>query len=157
MRKERMTKTELEQLLKENKTVKLVCDDGHFTGTLKEIEVIVIHNERIIFMDNEDSLQSFSANNLEHYPSQKPERETIDLYWTFDNCGNKCLCNSNGFYPNFTTKQLKTTYSYSLLKHKDEKLVWEQEHVDITSDEYKNKNKSFLEKEFKRLRKKGNL
>jgi len=43
------------------------------------------------------------------------------------------------------------------LKHKDEKLVWEKEHVDITSAEYKNKNKSFLEKEFKRLRKKGNL
>lgn len=57
-----------------------------------------------------------------------------------------------------TEEELYDMFCYEMfLKHKDEKLVWEQEHVDITSDEYKNKNKSFLEKEFKRLRKKGNL
>lgn len=57
-----------------------------------------------------------------------------------------------------TEEELFEMFCYEMfLKHKDEKLVWEGKHVDITSDDYKNQNKSFLEKEFKRLRKKGNL
>ena len=57
-----------------------------------------------------------------------------------------------------TEEELFDMFCYEMfLKHKDEKLVWERKHVDITSDDYKNQNKSFLEKEFKRLQKKGNL
>ena len=57
-----------------------------------------------------------------------------------------------------TEEELYDMFCYEMfLKHKDEKLDWEGEHTNITSENYKNKNKSFLEKEFKRLRKKGNL
>tara|TARA_B110000305_G_C18812775_1_gene347771 strand:+ start:131 stop:340 length:210 start_codon:yes stop_codon:yes gene_type:complete len=57
-----------------------------------------------------------------------------------------------------TKEEIFENFCYEMfLRHKDEKLDWEGEHVNITSENYKNKNKSFLEKEFKRLRKKGNL
>ena len=36
------------------------------------------------------------------------------------------------------------------LKHRDEKLHWEGEHVKITFNHYKNKNKEFLEQEYKK-------
>lgn len=35
----------------------------------------------------------------------KEEPETIDLYWTFDIAGIRCLCNANGDYPNFGTSK----------------------------------------------------
>jgi hypothetical protein len=57
-----------------------------------------------------------------------------------------------------TEEELYDMFCYEMfLQHKDEKLDWEGEHINITSENYKNKNKSFLEKEFKRLRKKGNF
>ena len=57
-----------------------------------------------------------------------------------------------------TEEELYDMFCYEMfLQHKDEKLDWEGEHTNITSENYKNKNKSFLEKEFKRLRKKGNF
>ena len=43
------------------------------------------------------------------------------------------------------------------LKHKDEKLEWENKHVTINPEQYLNKNRDFLEKEYKRLRKKGKI
>jgi hypothetical protein len=57
-----------------------------------------------------------------------------------------------------TEEEIFENFCYDMfLKHKDEKLEWEGKHIDITSEDYKNNNKSFLDKEFKRIRKKGNL
>ena len=57
-----------------------------------------------------------------------------------------------------TEEEFFEMFCYEMfLRHKDEKFDWENKHVDISSKEYKKENKSFLKKEFKRLRKKGNL
>jgi hypothetical protein len=44
-----------------------------------------------------------------------------------------------------TEEELYDMFCYEMfLQHKDEKLDWEGEHINITSENYKNKNKSFL-------------
>ncbi|MBE26276.1 MAG: hypothetical protein CMN33_01160 [Saprospirales bacterium] len=57
-----------------------------------------------------------------------------------------------------TEEELYEMFCYEMfLRHKDEKLDWEGKVTNLSSTDYKNNNKSFLDKEFKRLRKKGNL
>ncbi len=50
-----------------------------------------------------------------------------------------------------TEEELFEMFCYEMfLKHRDEKLHWEGEHVKITFNHYKNKNKGFLEQEYKK-------
>ena len=57
-----------------------------------------------------------------------------------------------------TPDQLFDMFCYEMfLKNKDEKEAWENKLSNEPPTEYIEKNKSFLEKEYKRMRKKGNL
>ena len=50
-----------------------------------------------------------------------------------------------------TEEELFEMYCYEMfLRHRDEKLNWEGEHVKITFNQYKNNNKEFLEQEYKK-------
>ena len=50
-----------------------------------------------------------------------------------------------------TEEELFDMFCYEMfLKHRDEKLNWEGEHVKITFSQYKNNNKEFLEQEYKK-------
>ena len=50
-----------------------------------------------------------------------------------------------------TEEELFEMFCYEMfLKHRDEKLNWEGEQVKITFNQYKNKNKEFLEQEYKK-------
>ena len=57
-----------------------------------------------------------------------------------------------------TPEQEFDMFCYEMfLKNKDEREIWEKTSVHPSPVTYIKKNRSFLEKEFKRMRKKGNL
>jgi len=57
-----------------------------------------------------------------------------------------------------TEKEQFDSFCYEMyLKMKDEHVAWEGKLPNTSSKDYIKKNKTMLEKEFKRLRKKGNL
>ena len=57
-----------------------------------------------------------------------------------------------------TEKEQFESFCYEMyLKMKEEYLHWENKIPNTSSKDYIKKNKSMLEKEFKRLRKKGNI
>ena len=57
-----------------------------------------------------------------------------------------------------TEKELFEQFCYEMyMKHKDEVYEWEKRMPNKTSKQYIKENRSLLEKEFKRIHKKGNI
>lgn len=66
-------------------------------------------NKKRILTVTDDGNQNGSSwleNGIKDWKIKQPERETIQMYDTIDNCGNYCLCDENGKYPHFLDKNL---------------------------------------------------
>lgn len=86
MKKLRMT---LEELIKLKPTyenpVELICDDGHFIGSMRKIKVVGVHNHRFSYIDEYNDLSSIGCISLEHYPSlKKGKKKKFYQFMYFD-------------------------------------------------------------------------
>lgn len=73
------------------------CDDGWFTRGLKKIKIITpIVNNYFTFIDSLGSFSILNISGLEHYPSQKTEREKFYI-WRHSNY-NKDIGTTGRYY-----------------------------------------------------------
>ena len=108
MKKERMTVEELTELLKQNPDgVELVCDDGLYCKQYSKVITKFIHNGATLIIDNSDCIGLLLASELIHYPSQKPQRELIELFECLDNVGESRYCDKDGRFPYRINKEVR--------------------------------------------------
>ena len=67
----RMSEEEMVELLKTNRTVELVCDDGYYCNNMQNIEVKDIHNGKMAYINKRNDLYTDPTYELNHYPTQK--------------------------------------------------------------------------------------
>jgi len=106
MKKERMTLEELRELKPSlDNPIELVCDDGFYRFDFEEIKVIGITAlGRINLIASNGIATSLPNFYLEHYPSQKSQKNYETVYMCAYGVGSIALFFKDGYFVNFNIK-----------------------------------------------------
>lgn len=89
------------------------CDDGWFTNNLKVVKIIApMINSFCACLDSHNNLIGIYSNDLNHYPSQKPEREKF-YKWKYLSDG------SMGTTTDYYNNEFRNTNNWSYYRLKN--------------------------------------